>query len=513
MDETQSECLQFLKKLDIRYKVIFLCTFCWGFLAHGMALFHKFSAYDDLMFLFDVGYTYTSGRWFLGTLSKLVEFLSGSSHFSLPLFNGIFCLMCMALFCCVLVRLLDIRRVGSCVVLTGVLVGFPMLANLFLFMFTAPYYTVSLVMAAVGAWLICRHNKWYAVAGGMVLLTCSTGIYQAYIPVILSIFLIYFIHNVYTAEQWRWQDLFRQGLYYVAVTVGFVAAYFLITRMYLSFYNLELTGYVGISSMGQEGLGNYLKRIFFIIYNKNIFTTVDSWYAFPFRVRTCYHILLALAALLSLWLLLRTVRENRVKALSMAAAMALLPLAVHFIYVMCDVQDVHPLMVYGEVMFFVYFLWLAEHTVIPCVRVKKLPYRVTVAILAVAAILYARYDNAYYLRVQMEQRQTENYYNTLIAQIKRTEGYQDTLPVVYISNEELSDETVKPIDGFSPITMGPRLMPRSDIRTEYMHYWCGFSPELADPADFENLPQVQQMPRYPDDGSIQIINDTVVVKF
>lgn len=513
MEETQSECLQFLKKMDIRYKVIFLCTFLWGFLAHGMAFFHKFSAHDDLIFLFDVGYTYTSGRWFLGTLSKLVNVLLGSSHFSLPLFNGVFCLLCMALFCCVLVRLLDIRRVGSCVVLSGILVVFPMLANLFLFMFTAPYYMVSLLMAAVGALLVCRRNKWYAVVGGMALLTCSVGIYQAYIPVILSIFLIYFIHSVSTAAQWRWQDLLRQGIYYVAVTIGFVGAYFLITRAYLSFYNLELTGYVGISSMGQEGLGEYLKRILLIIYNRNIFTTVESWYAFPFRVRTCYHVLLALAGVLSLWLLLRVFRENKVKALSMAAAMALLPLAVHFIYVMCDVEDIHPLMVYGEVMFFVYFLWLGEHTVLPCIRWKKLPYRATVAMLAAAVILYARYDNAYYLRVQMEQRQTENYYNTLTTQIKSTEGYQDTLRVVYIHNEELSDETVKPIEGFAPITMGPHLTPGSNVWTEYMHYWCGFSPELADPADFENLPQVQQMPRYPDDGSIQIINDTVVVKF
>ncbi len=43
--------------------------------------------------------------------------------------------------------------------------------------------------------------------------------------------------------------------------------------------------------------------------------------------------------------------------------------------------------------------------------------------------------------------------------------------------------------------------------------WCGFVPEYADPADYQDLPQVMAMPSYPDSGSMAIIGDTLVVKF
>ena len=51
---------------------------------------------------------------------------------------------------------------------------------------------------------------------------------------------------------------------------------------------------------------------------------------------------------------------------------------------------------------------------------------------------------------------------------------------------------------------------------DYMRYWCGFEPRLVDDVTMKNLQNdnfVKMMPCYPDDGSISVINDTVVVKF
>ena len=46
-----------------------------------------------------------------------------------------------------------------------------------------------------------------------------------------------------------------------------------------------------------------------------------------------------------------------------------------------------------------------------------------------------------------------------------------------------------------------------------MIQWTGYSPVIANPDDFVELDEVKLMPHYPDDGSIKVINDTVVVKF
>ena len=48
---------------------------------------------------------------------------------------------------------------------------------------------------------------------------------------------------------------------------------------------------------------------------------------------------------------------------------------------------------------------------------------------------------------------------------------------------------------------------------KFMKQWTGYSPTVIDAAAFAEIDEVKQMPSYPDDGSIAIINDIVVVKF
>ena len=45
-----------------------------------------------------------------------------------------------------------------------------------------------------------------------------------------------------------------------------------------------------------------------------------------------------------------------------------------------------------------------------------------------------------------------------------------------------------------------------------MEKWCGFSPSWYWGEPLDDLPEVQDMPSYPEDGSIQIIHDVLVVK-
>jgi len=46
-----------------------------------------------------------------------------------------------------------------------------------------------------------------------------------------------------------------------------------------------------------------------------------------------------------------------------------------------------------------------------------------------------------------------------------------------------------------------------------MKCWCGYAPTFADAKKYENNYIVQSMPRYPNDGSIKIIDNVIIVKF
>ena len=66
----------------------FFSAAVFGLLAHGIMLFNKLSAHDDLHYLFELGTTVTTGRWTLHILYWLHTVFFQDTPMSLPLLNG-----------------------------------------------------------------------------------------------------------------------------------------------------------------------------------------------------------------------------------------------------------------------------------------------------------------------------------------------------------------------------------------------------------------------------------------
>lgn len=94
-----------------------------------------------------------------------------------------------------------------------------------------------------------------------------------------------------------------------------------------------------------------------------------------------------------------------------------------------------------------------------------------------------------------------------------------SLPVAYINGDKKNEENLH-LDPFDNLF---RIMPydfSTNINaynwTYYMKIWCGYSPTQISEDDILVLSQseeVKAMPSYPDDGSIRIIDEIIVVKF
>lgn len=132
--------------------------------------------------------------------------------------------------------------------------------------------------------------------------------------------------------------------------------------------------------------------------------------------------------------------------------------------------------------------------------------------------LYCLYDNVCYVKSEFQKQRMISYYTTLITRIKSAERYQDELPVVYINPGKIEDSTLRDIPAFREVRLegslyGGAKRGINGAWRAFMNHWCGFSPIEGDPEKYEHLPEVQAMPRYPDAGSIRVINGAVVVKF
>lgn len=496
--------------LEVQVKVAFLCTILWGIIGHGSAMFNKFSVHDDVAFTHSVGLTVTLGRWMLELVSRFEQLVTASQHYSMPLVNGMVTIVCIAVTVSILVALFRIRSVALSIAIGGILVVNPAVTSTLGYMFTAPYYAVSLLMTVWGASLLCKYRTWYAYAIAVVCFICGLGIYQAYIPAAISILLIHFILETYEAEDVNWKKFFRTAVYYVSAIMVSVLCYYILNKFFVRYFNEELSSYQGVNKMGRESISTYLSRLLLVVQAFLVPEEIDAGMLYVVMgLKTPYKILLAMTAVMSGILIFRGYRQSVLKGLLLTGACLLMPLAVHFIYVMCP--DVRELMAYGSYYFFVFAACIADRMMEDKKQLIRVICIACCLILLLFCFLYCRYDNALYMHVAFDQERTMNYFNVLIAQIKSTEGYRDELPVAYINFTEKEDHAFRDLTQFPlvvPYEKSTELINDAAAK-HFMHKWCGFSPSEV---TFEH-PDIADMPCYPDEGSIRVIDDVVVVKF
>lgn len=508
------------EKTSVQYKYTFLGTIIFGILSQGMGLFNKYSLHDDVQYFFHQDNVLRWGRWALHVLIKAEQHIFGDGNYSIPVINGSVVILCIAFSVCLLVDLFQIKSTMLCLLTAGVAVAFPGVTSLMGHMYTAHFYALALFFSVLGPWLILKKAKWYMILPGIASMVISAGIYQAYIPVMLSIFLFYLIKQFAEAEgRTQRTTLYKQtGLIFVC-GIAFIAFYFLFTKVFLDIYHETLISYKGIDSIGRLPLSDYIQRAV-TSYREFIDPSVNNMYdVFPGTVHHLNFIMILLSVLL-FGILLYSRRRDPVSVLILCLLFLLIPLAVNFIFVMSDAADSNALMVYGKVMFFVFFAWLLERTIgslsIMSVRVLK---TICLCVLGVIALMYCRFDNIMYLQMEMLQTATTRYFSTLVTRIQDTEGYDSWKNVAFIGipRPGRTDNSVENVQEMEHIVLPPvHYGLQNALKVQwrnYMKYWCGYTPHEVDPSPFIDRPEVEAMPCYPDEGSIKVIDDVVVVKF
>lgn len=215
---------------------------------------------------------------------------------------------------------------------------------------------------------------------------------------------------------------------------------------------------------------------------------------------------------------------------------------INFIYVMCDSEKtyIYSNMQYAEIFIFVY-LWLLieiaiQQNFITQDRAKKYICRTTLILFGIVSVLYIRFDNICYLMADYIQKRAVSYFTVFQSRVQSTPGYRDNYPLVIINKYDKSRHNVTHTKQWDNIYIPPYYLEKHvewDILDNYqwvgfMAMHVGFSPEIyyagkdakmfSDPdfvleLDPQTEEQVNQMERYPSDGSIKIINGKVFVKF
>ncbi len=326
-----------LNALRRDWRTPFCSALIAGLLAHGYAFANKLLNHDEIESLFGKGATVTSGRWGLELVKVLFP------DWSMPWVYGIVSLLLISLACCLILSVLNIRSTVMRAVLPAIITSFPALTGVFCFMFTSSAYAWSFGLAVLAVFLFCKGGLRRTLLGA-VLLVLALGIYQAYISLAASLLLLVMIRDTLDGEKPVF-EIVRFGVKALAMLLGAVALYYLITLLVLRVTGTAFNSYVTENVNGAVSLPRRVRMAY------DAFTYIFSFRNFSLITSEASRYLhiallgLTLAALAGLAL-----RGRRVlNAALLAVLLLLLPLSICCMFLIMSQESIHTLVMYSFV--------------------------------------------------------------------------------------------------------------------------------------------------------------------
>lgn len=486
-----------------------------GTITHMFGLVNVLHNYDDIVRQpSGYGTGIESGRWMLTVLGGFFKRIDASQNTTF--FNGIVFLLFLAFSAAILVSVLQIKNKKMAALLGALFVTFPAVCSTMIFRYTVGYYGIAVLLSVLAVWFVEKYA--FGLPLSILCICCSLGIYQAYIPITITVFILALLRrSLYKSAAFR--HLVLRGVYYcMAIILGLVL-YFVLMNHYLEKFNVVLGSYQGVDQMGQLSLAQIPVLI------KEAYV---SFLTFPARdycdlagmpvIRNVYYLLFLISVGLLGYICFRYVKKPLLIAFAVVMCL-LLPLAMNFIVVMTPDGWVYTIMVYA-------FVFVGMVPVILMDRVLEEAYirperktffeRAIVLVLGVLIACYGYQTNVNYNAVYFANRQVENYLNSMIVQVRMTEGFTPEQKWAFIGkiNDPLWNQNWEYEDAFGGVAFKQQLM----HQYSWMYWpevYFGYTLPLADGATIENLQgndEVKAMPCWPAQGSIKVIDNMVVIK-
>jgi len=498
-------------KISRPFKTAFSAAMIFGMVAHLYMFMNKLPNCDD-MGLNGFGVTFRLGRWFLwvlGTIAYHLDFV-----YSLPWVNGLITLVFISLSAGLVADIFQVNSMVGNVLIGAAMAVYPSWTATFFFMFTAPYYAIALFLAVLAVYMTKKGKRHFVSAS--IVLACSMGVYQAYVPFAATLYVILILLDI-TGKGKDLIEIVKESFYYLGQLVLGGGLYLIITRISLAVTKQELADYRGIDTIGSfsdfslcEFVKTIVKDFFGLAYNNNLELSYN------FVTKFMYLFLFALTGALILLSIIALVQERQyLRAAGVAVITIIFIMAINSIYIVC--RDVYSLMRYSYVNIMllpICFIDRCKRDAMPRRRTGFLVETewVTAFVLAAGIMSYCHFANAQYLSMNLGFEQASGYYGTIITQIKELEGYDPEMKTAFIGYDKIKDSSLyrnQVMEVFEMSGRDPVLAETYSIEL-FLKYYCGFDTELV---EMENNEEVMRMPVYPEEGSIKIIDNTVVVKF
>lgn len=507
---------------NIDYKLLkksFIYTYVLGGIAHGYCFTNQFASHDALnnLYVYEKWSKASTGRIFYPIYISLTR-----GRLLLPWLIGILGLCWTSLAVYLILQLFHIRKSGwiaavSAIAITNLTVY--ALAATYLHDFDADLFVLFLSAASAYLWKRAMEEKsplarCFSIGAGALLLSIGLGIYQSYLSVTIVLIIMSSIQSLLKDENWA--KVIKQGLQ--GIFMLFLSAIFYLCEI-LVFSNitgisiLGNNSYNGLGNMATLFSGGLLEKISGAYLDVlNSFLNLNC--AYSGEVYVFVHRVLAICMIgITLFGLKRVRLQNKVLMILLAAV---IPLGMNISYVLSG-EMVHDIMRYAFWLFYllavVLAVWL-DNADSAASYVKKIADLVIMGCMLVVILGNIQTSNTLYLKKDLEYQATLSYMTRVIEKIEENEAYvPGETPVLFVGEETIG-RSMEGFEKYETITGASTSSPITFYETfeKYFKYVLDIQVNLYEDDAYESFEHVAEMPVFPKEGSIQMIDGILVVK-
>lgn len=490
-----------------------VACFVSGVVTHLFGLVNILHNYDDIAQQpKGYGTGITSGRWLLSILGDL--FGAIEADYNLPVVNGLLFIILIAFSAGLFVSVMQIQNQKLAALIGILFIVFPSAFSTLVFRYTSVYYGIGIFLSVLAAWVLLRFQYGWILSALCV--AASMGIYQAYVPITIGIFVLLLLKQTITDNDFR--KLVYRSLFYCLVLLLGLLMYFVFLNFGLKIYGTELSDYQGVNEMGKISLSRLPELSWKAMYSVIMLPFKDYCGLAASRlIKISYLLIACISAILFSFLIYQKKRKRIV--LFSALLCFIFPVSLNFIVIMCPDSWVYTLMVYSFVLIPCVPIILFEN-LLPNEGTKKIKTTILKRLLYFVTILlicgYAYQTNINYTALYYANRQVENYLNSMVVQVRSAEGFHTELEWAFLGEIEdpLLDCYWKYEMNIGGVEFTEYLLKRYSL-DDWIHNYYGYQLPTVDNeriAELSTCDEVKRMPCWPDQGSIKVIGNTVVIK-
>lgn len=518
------------ERVDKRIKVCFFSAAICGLLAHVYALTNHLYNYDELWHTpTGFGTGLEVGRWALSITVWLQKVLF-SDCYTIPFINGGITIILYAIAACFVVSVLDIKDEFYAGAVGALMTTFPALTCRMFFMFTTHYYAIGIAMVSIGVWMLVRkRHSVLNIIIAIALTVYGMAIYQANFVTGVCMLVGYLIME-FILENPELKVAVRNCVNAVLYLGICMVSFFVGSKIALLVTGKQMETYENLDTMGQLSVDQLVAGVLKCYKTFFKLPLLDVYSMNPNRIvklafLVCF--LVFLYTLIRVWLMNKAVH---LKVLITLIFMVL-PVAINLIAIMAIASGtMYSIMVYEIVFVFIISIACLDALRISeiCLENEKIKYLYKAeggmnALMAITAMItivtYIWFANGNYLAMEYTNNHDNAYYQTLMTQIKSIDGYGSDMPIAMVG-KPIPDDSYSRQDMIGKtFDLGGKASTNINAYSSWniMTRVLGYDPTVRnsdeDEAYFKSLDEVKDMPCYPSDGAIKIIDETIVIKF